>query len=730
METGAGGDGAPGVGAPGGGASVSFAPGDPSSKLLELERTLAAKDAVMEPGVMDSLRTYVASGGKPAAAIELLSENYRGYAQMSSLVCGWLELTEETEPSAHKHAQARAAQFSPLSPVAQLKDRGGDASAAATPRYYGDEDDTPQGGTTAPRIDATPGSGFGAGGGAGPGAVAEALEGWRGRVRRDESFFLEQLIRRTFDPRLVDAVTGRPTWLTQLLHSDRGRGVLFSLAEKHPDCLLITVAIQHAWQHGHADEVKALGPAAASYFSVFHELLADHFRDLIGAGDDEARLAEATGAIRTACCQSLATYLFAQMMLADLANGGDAVSRQAAQRAPSPRASRRSCAPPPPPRTAPARRRVAPLLAASDADAAAAAVVGDLLKAADDFKRRRGTGLSAFPETLRKPRRVPGRRETSAARMSRAAGTSGGVRRRRVRSADPPIGKRGYAVDRSLRSPELLRTLFDEAFRWDPNADPARNATARGVFRPHRDGDGGADEFGETRANLASVFEWCAGTTRGVPLALEEGSSPFLETVRHPVPAAGALAWVKSAMGNPEHYKQVHAAANTAAYLHVVSEICKAHPRLRGEALETVSAAIGAMGKGANEQTHLATLDVAVELVELGLVLPALRAASEKWRRRRPVAPAVLRGRGAGSGGAAVLRRVCGGGAGAAARGQRRQGHDARVRRVRGAVLQAARAGRAAAAAESGPRRGAGQTGGERRGAVTGRATPTGARLA
>ena len=93
MEAGGGGDGSPGVGAPsvgapGGGASVSFAPGDPSSKLLELERTLAAKDAVMEPGVMDSLRTYVASGGKPAAAIELLSENYRGYAQMSSLVCG------------------------------------------------------------------------------------------------------------------------------------------------------------------------------------------------------------------------------------------------------------------------------------------------------------------------------------------------------------------------------------------------------------------------------------------------------------------------------------------------------------------------------------------------------------------------------------------------------------------------------------------------------------------
>ena len=632
METGAGGDGAPGVGAPGGGASVSFAPGDPSSKLLELERTLAAKDAVMEPGVMDSLRTYVASGGKPAAAIELLSENYRGYAQMSSLVCGWLELTEETEPSAHKHAQARAAQFSPLSPVAQLKDRGGDASAAATPRYYGDEDDTPQGGTTAPRIDATPpGSGFGAGGGAGPGAVAEALEGWRGRVRRDETFFLEQLIRRTFDPRLVDAVTGRPTWLTQLLHSDRGRGVLFSLAEKHPDCLLITVAIQHAWQHGHADEVKALGPAAASYFSIFHELLADHFRDLIGAGDDEARLAEATGAIRTACCQSLATYLFAQMMLVDLANGGDAglgVAQAAQSRAFATRVSQELRAAAAAAQGAGVVRRVAPLLAASDADAAATAVVGDLLQAADDFKRRRGTGLAAFPpETLRKLRDAYLGDEEQSAGADVAGADQVAARLPAVSRADTPSTA-------PLRSPELLRALFDEAFRWDPTADPARNATARArCFDLIATATCGADEFGETRANLAAVFEWCAGTTRGVPLALEEGSSPFLETVRHPVPAAGALAWVKSAMGNPEHYKQVHAAANTAAYLHVVSEICKAHPRLRVEALETVSAAIGAMGKGANEQTHLATLDVAVELVEHGLVLPALRAASEKWRR-------------------------------------------------------------------------------------------------
>ena len=134
-----------------GAATVSFAPEDSSCKLLELERSLAAKDAIMEPGVMDSLRTYVASGGKPAAAIELLSENYRGYAQMSSLVCRWLELTAETEPPRSAQARRRGwrrrrgwIQRRGLSRGA-VGGRGGDASAAATPATTATTT-TPQGG--------------------------------------------------------------------------------------------------------------------------------------------------------------------------------------------------------------------------------------------------------------------------------------------------------------------------------------------------------------------------------------------------------------------------------------------------------------------------------------------------------------------------------------------------------------------------------------------------------
>ena len=67
LPPGMGGGAPPGMGAPAGGGSVSFAEPPGESKLLELERTLAAKDAVMEPEVLATLRDYVKSGGKAEA---------------------------------------------------------------------------------------------------------------------------------------------------------------------------------------------------------------------------------------------------------------------------------------------------------------------------------------------------------------------------------------------------------------------------------------------------------------------------------------------------------------------------------------------------------------------------------------------------------------------------------------------------------------------------------------
>lgn len=63
-------------------------------KLLECESVMRERDAVMEPGIYQTLQHYVKAGGKPKAAIEHLSESYRGYARMASLVCRWLDMAK------------------------------------------------------------------------------------------------------------------------------------------------------------------------------------------------------------------------------------------------------------------------------------------------------------------------------------------------------------------------------------------------------------------------------------------------------------------------------------------------------------------------------------------------------------------------------------------------------------------------------------------------------------
>ena len=66
---------------------------------LYLEQILSQKDFVMDASVVETLREYVhptLSGGEPNRAVELLGGNYRGYAQMTSLVCDWLKTVSYT----------------------------------------------------------------------------------------------------------------------------------------------------------------------------------------------------------------------------------------------------------------------------------------------------------------------------------------------------------------------------------------------------------------------------------------------------------------------------------------------------------------------------------------------------------------------------------------------------------------------------------------------------------
>jgi negative elongation factor C/D len=207
--------------------------------------------------------------------------------------------------------------------------------------------------------------------------------------------------------------------------------------------------------------------------------------------------------------------------------------------------------------------------------------------------------------------------------------------------APPPSDERPGA--NPLRQPELLRCLFDEAFRCNvgaaASADPGR-AESRAqcvdlIVRAVT--DGGEDEVAEARRALESA-------TRALEAAAR-GSAPEPESFRglvgYPPAAAGVIAWVSSAMGDPEHYRQVHAGASNQVYFGMLARAAVAQPRLRERALDAVGAALAAMGKGSSEALHLGALDVAVEMVEAGHVLPTIEAATERWSRH--VDPSHLR---------------------------------------------------------------------------------------
>lgn len=57
--------------------------------IKQLELLFRQPDAVMEPGIFDKIKTYVAAGGNAPNAVQDLSDGYQGYGPMSSLVVQW-----------------------------------------------------------------------------------------------------------------------------------------------------------------------------------------------------------------------------------------------------------------------------------------------------------------------------------------------------------------------------------------------------------------------------------------------------------------------------------------------------------------------------------------------------------------------------------------------------------------------------------------------------------------
>lgn len=227
---------------------------DPSSKLNELEAFLRQPDAVMEPNIMEHLREYVMANGHPQQAVEYLTDSYVGFAQMSSLVCHWIKLTEE----------------------------GGEGvEASAT---------TPRGGR----------------------AKSQALdEAYYLRQLARERFDPQR-----FAGIFSSGGSGAPQWLNGLIAEEEGRQLIYELSAQYKS-LLLNFAIQKIlMQPGREQEVAAVGSSLAGFFGVFHRLLAARLREVAQAG--ERKLRQLCEELKESCCQSQHTYVHTQLLLGEL----------------------------------------------------------------------------------------------------------------------------------------------------------------------------------------------------------------------------------------------------------------------------------------------------------------------------------------------------------------------------------------------------------------------------
>ena len=546
-----------------------------TSRLMELEARLAEKDFIMEPSAIDDVRAYVSAGGAPSTAIELLSENYRGYAAMTTLAVHWLKVTAPPR---------RGANTSPIKVSAAVETRGIDNGD-------GDATRTPTGGILTS--------------GAGKGTPRERAATMETEARFDEMYFLEALVREKFDANKADAVfQGRPpAWLDGLFKSERGRAVLFSLAESNPNCLLISCAIQHAWQRGMRHEVRALGPAAAAYFSIFHELLADHVKGIIEAGDDDERRMDFEERLKSMCCQSIGTYVFGQLMLATLGRDTDKATTKSSQ-AIAARLSEEIEEAAASLHGAATVRRLAPWLAASAADATAKYATADLLSS-----RPVGTNTSSVGQI----------RDSGAL-------AAGDLKKLLDLYVSSDVKKKPSVAP--LRHPNVLYNLISEAFKWtvDSGANRLRSECFELIALAASDDETSVDEVKAALTEAVAIVE---NAKRGeMP---EQTSVDKVFAI--PCATAGIIAAARSALTNEMYHRVVQVGNANSVFVHVLGEVAKKHIGLQGVVLEALNAIIQSCGSSHGAELAISLLDLGCELVAAGHVMPTITAAANSWRR-------------------------------------------------------------------------------------------------
>ncbi|KAG2448240.1 hypothetical protein HYH02_006825 [Chlamydomonas schloesseri] len=161
----------------------------------------------------------------------------------------------------------------------------------------------------------------------------------------DEFHYLKEFVKSKFEPdKFIGVFSSAATraqvlpWLDGLLGDPRGRKLIYELSAQHRNSLLLNFAIQRIMKNGYQDEVAAAGSGLASYFSVFHKLLANKVAAVIAAvkraaaaeaaGDGagvaraQAEVSALVSELKDGCEHSQHTYLHVQHLLHHLAAAG------------------------------------------------------------------------------------------------------------------------------------------------------------------------------------------------------------------------------------------------------------------------------------------------------------------------------------------------------------------------------------------------------------------------
>ncbi|KAK9909351.1 hypothetical protein WJX75_000889 [Coccomyxa subellipsoidea] len=436
----------------------------------------------------------------------------------------------------------------------------------------------------------------------------------------DEAFFLRELAKELFDPDKFSGVftsggSGPPRWLDgpSGLTADReGRQLIYELSAKHRNCLLLNYAIQRILHAGHENEVASVGPSLASYFGVFHRLMANRLKEVAQADAD--RVDSLAAELKETCCQGQHTYVHAQQILTEVGQHPRGTRfRRLSQELEAHAAAQRGA-------IVWQMHAWFAAKSSSGSEAAAETAVAQLLSAAEAQRQ----GQPEKGKAVWRPTAQLGNR-------GGPAGPNQAVQRlHALYTAEyPPAIK-------SIRHPQVFKVLLDGLFtsgaqlsHEDEAAHVELLALAAAAVDDRPGGKLDLEDLEPTKVALQQAYAVAQSAAMGVRFGPREQAQAEA-AAQCAVAAAGLLRAMAAPLGSVQYWREYHGSA-APAFLTLLSLIIPQQPALSSQAVDIIAAALKALGN-AKPDIARALLELGVAVLATGEVMRVLSRA-EQWAK-------------------------------------------------------------------------------------------------